>query len=1206
MLSMLFFLCVSILAFQPVFGQEEGRFHLTPPALPKITPAKFEGEMKDVTLPAATSKIAVGGGGRYLVCHLPSLRHLVLVDVCEARAIKYLPLSSDEIDFSASADKLLVLYRDQRVLRRYSLPQLELELTRPVPADGKLTQVCIGGASNGPVLMPGLAPVPFLDLKSLGPARILGANQRYGMADFQICWASMDGTLFTGCRSGGSPTGMSAMVLRGTTYRNLYEHDSNGSLLPNSSGTRIHTARGIFSEQLVRIGERPPNNTIPSVNGNFYLTPDKEGSATIHYGDDIRPLFRLPKLFSKEDFTYAFARPTNKPKPFLIPNANVLIFPLVDASKLRFFRLDIKQALDESGIDYLFVDSTPLAEAQRGKQYHYQANVQSKRGGLKFSIESGPDGMMVSPEGRVSWLVPNDMPDSQVKVILSVHDSLGQEVFQVFDLSLSGTSAPGLAGVAKNAVPETAPKTASNQSDLNAETASSENGTAAPGDIRPAQLGREAKVTKLPSAVSSIRAAAGGKYLLLHLAALRQIAVFDVQQVKVVKYIPLSSDDVLIAASGEDMVLLDRSKQIAMSYDLSNFERRMTASVPVVGDIVGIEMGSNSSGPLFLMQSDNRQIAVSALNPKNFQVLDLGLSEFAPRSGKTMQVSADASVVMFGGVLGKRGPAGGKYSFGNSSRSVVGAISATGNVVFSQGRFYDANLQQIGKQALTGQVIPSVQPGYFLVSNEGSVKLHLESEFSPLGILNYVKVQKRDARRTYTGQPTQLQRLWYIPDANHLIVIPEDSNRLESYELDVLKVLDESGVDYLFVKPSALPGVQLGKDYKTQIPIQSKRGGVKCTLQSGPSGLQVSESGLITWRVPKDYSEAAPKLIVEIADASNRTILHTQTLQVPEALVVAKAKAEAAALAAKKAREEMEAQLRARRVQMLAQQLEQKGQRALDAVNAVTATSIKQKRDRGESVQVRTWTDQDGNQLEAVLVNQFAGIANLKSAEGATFMAPISRLVNEDQEFLRALSRKAIEKRQNGYSSTDKLDLVASQLSRMLRNSGSPKKSRLSWRVQMLPLIGGVELYGLFDHESSWDSEHNKKLIPLIPELFRASNTAAESGKTRFLAFAGPDAAYSQGGFVDRRRFADGIEFSAVAAEVPAELADVWTKPDEWDSERPIEQLFGERSEILVAFGHGKVLAIARGLAPVLLDAIKISDGKRFPSDLMQSSNLPR
>ena len=53
-------------------------------------------------------------------------------------------------------------------------------------------------------------------------------------------------------------------------------------------------------------------------------------------------------------------------------------------------------------------------------------------------------------------------------------------------------------------------------------------------------------------------------------------------------------------------------------------------------------------------------------------------------------------------------------------------------------------------------------------------------------------------------------------------------------------------------------------------------------------------------------------------------------------------------------------------------------------------------------------------------------------------------------------------------------------------------KPLLSWRVHLLPLLGEKKLYKEFHLDEPWDSDHNKKLIAQMPEVFRGLHPQAE------------------------------------------------------------------------------------------------------------------
>ena len=116
--------------------------------------------------------------------------------------------------------------------------------------------------------------------------------------------------------------------------------------------------------------------------------------------------------------------------------AGVLVTVPADNRRLVLERADVAAALDRSGINYLFVTSRPPREVKRGAAFTYRVQVKSKKGGLRFNLDAGPEGMMVSPEGVVSWEVPARFAEKEADVILTVTDGGGQERFHTFRLRI--------------------------------------------------------------------------------------------------------------------------------------------------------------------------------------------------------------------------------------------------------------------------------------------------------------------------------------------------------------------------------------------------------------------------------------------------------------------------------------------------------------------------------------------------------------------------------------------------------------------------------------------------------------------------------------------------------------------------------------------------------------------------------------------------
>jgi hypothetical protein len=117
---------------------------------------------------------------------------------------------------------------------------------------------------------------------------------------------------------------------------------------------------------------------------------------------------------------------------------------------------------------------------------------------------------------------------------------------------------------------------------------------------------------------------------------------------------------------------------------------------------------------------------------------------------------------------------------------------------------------------------------------------------------------------------------------------------------------------------------------------------------------------------------------------------------------------------------------------------------------------------------------------------------------------------------------------------------------------GPGMNAGLSWRVSLLPFLGETSLYRQFRFDEPWDSESNKKLLPLMPRIYAAPGTTDPPGMTRYRVFVGEQAAFApprQGEAGTRGRhlrdFTDGTANTILIVEAndPVE----WTKPDELD-----------------------------------------------------------
>jgi len=157
-------------------------------------------------------------------------------------------------------------------------------------------------------------------------------------------------------------------------------------------------------------------------------------------------------------------------------------------------------------------------------------------------------------------------------------------------------------------------------------------------------------------------------------------------------------------------------------------------------------------------------------------------------------------------------------------------------------------------------------------------------------------------------------------------------------------------------------------------------------------------------------------------------------------------------------------------------------------------------------------------------------------------------------------------------------------------------KPLLSWRVKILPFVEQVALYNQFHLDEPWDSEHNKKLIPLMPPVYLAPGSTAGPGKTNYLTVRGPNTVFPGGKAVGMAEITDGTSNTIMAVEVSDQKAVIWTKPDdfEYDEKNPVAGLVGLRpGGFNAAFCDGSVRFIAAGIDPETLKLLFTrNDGK--------------
>ncbi len=174
-------------------------------------------------------------------------------------------------------------------------------------------------------------------------------------------------------------------------------------------------------------------------------------------------------------------------------------------------------------------------------------------------------------------------------------------------------------------------------------------------------------------------------------------------------------------------------------------------------------------------------------------------------------------------------------------------------------------------------------------------------------------------------------------------------------------------------------------------------------------------------------------------------------------------------------------------------------------------------------------------------------------------------------------------------------------------------KPLLSWRVHILPYLDEADLYKQFNLDEPWDSDHNKKLIAKMPQIYGSVHEQAEDGKTVYLTirtkgavFAAPegnngDAAIRNPRGTRLRDIRDGTSNTVLMIEVAGKDAVIWSKPDDLtiDPKNPRQAIstpYGDR--VAAGFADGSVRMLRLKLeSETWLRLFQISDGNIIDQD---------
>jgi hypothetical protein len=147
----------------------------------------------------------------------------------------------------------------------------------------------------------------------------------------------------------------------------------------------------------------------------------------------------------------------------------------------------------------------------------------------------------------------------------------------------------------------------------------------------------------------------------------------------------------------------------------------------------------------------------------------------------------------------------------------------------------------------------------------------------------------------------------------------------------------------------------------------------------------------------------------------------------------------------------------------------------------------------------------------------------------------------------------------------------------------------LSWRVHLLPYLDASGLYGQFHLNEPWDSEHNRKLIERMPDVFKSQDIALNlQGKTTFVLPVGDATAWHGQVGTTIRDIKDGTSNTMMALQATPDHAVIWTKPEDLavDLDNVGTGIVGPGERFACVFCDGAAYRVLNAIPPASLKAV--------------------
>ena len=184
-----------------------------------------------------------------------------------------------------------------------------------------------------------------------------------------------------------------------------------------------------------------------------------------------------------------------------------------------------------------------------------------------------------------------------------------------------------------------------------------------------------------------------------------------------------------------------------------------------------------------------------------------------------------------------------------------------------------------------GYCLPAVRGDYFLSLTSatggkgGGFTVYLRGLKQPIA-----RLDRADHGLSFDGWDREGLGPWrlvyFIPDAKVIAVLPPSNDQVVLHKFDPDAALEKSGEDYLLVTSQPPGVVKAGTTFTYAVKVKAKAAKIAFKLDSGPKGMEVSPTGVVTWPVPADAAPGQHEVILTVSGGSGQEVFHTFKVRV--------------------------------------------------------------------------------------------------------------------------------------------------------------------------------------------------------------------------------------------------------------------------------------------------------------------------------------